>query len=862
MSSAPASAAIWCDAKAPPPPPPPPPPWCGLRPRYEVTARDDANHGRNGREMPAFEATITFGEWEEGAELLIDYGDAKFQLLSLWFAKQTMYTTSTTALVLARPPDGVSEQHVKFSARGDADVVPTIGCDSSVLSPPRPPPMPPRPPPPPPRPPRPPAPPPSPPHHAEPEKPKPPRVTASSCHAVQLEWEEPGRGDEGLAVVEYAALFSEVEGGGTTHVASGSVQATSYQVGGLRELGAYSFQVRAHNARGWSLPSERTPPLTMPSCSASRPARPAAPRLLQLGSCGATVGWRPLEGAAASGGAPITAYELLATPVVAGGAATATEAATASVVVRREAAADASSGDVSGLQPSTEYDFAVVARNVLGGGPPSEAVRATTPLSSTEHQPSQPLPPERASSSDDDGACDELLLRLPSLRHGCDQDRWLSLEWLTPDASPPGAWAAVPGSHLAPGAPLASDDGDAGGAGAAAPELAGGEVRLRGLDPTTLYAFRVVAHNGAGASQPSAASEPLLTNAGAASELGQPLNVVVTSASSYSLNWPPQPCRTAMRWRVTLLRPGGDAKAGEVLANETTGDRFAANSLRCPGGCAFTVAPAKGELRGQAVAALAPRAPVASAPLATAALPAAAAGAVRLELVLSRDFADEDLLEVQGEMIEQLAAALRAPTGQLRVVQMYAAGKCVVVDLLPPGGGFGGDSAEELKARLVERAEDSSSVLFAGRVTALLDAVRLLPGGAADGGDAAREKTLLSGLSSRKSAGSMLMLLLSAVVMALVTALVLGLLYGICRGVCQSGREHDGAGGAALLGGGGGGRTAAAGKHERLRSTEPDDLDGSTDDDDDDDASDEESRAPSGQRGADLPSPRAPSMDD
>ena len=56
--------AITCDAVVPPPPAPPPPPWCGLRPHYQLLKRDDADHGRNGREQPLMEAEVAFEVWE------------------------------------------------------------------------------------------------------------------------------------------------------------------------------------------------------------------------------------------------------------------------------------------------------------------------------------------------------------------------------------------------------------------------------------------------------------------------------------------------------------------------------------------------------------------------------------------------------------------------------------------------------------------------------------------------------------------------------------------------------------------------------------------------------------------------------
>ena len=194
-------------------PPPLAPPWCGLRPHYRVSARDDDDHGRAGREMPLFEVTVTFEVWESGSVVCIDYGVAKVQILSMWFAKQKGATLTTATLSLLPLPADSTELFVKYTARGSADIKPTISCTSTLKSPPAPPPLPPRPPPPPPRPPARPPPPPRPhppPYRAEPHQPKPPRVTATSCHGAKLEWHEPERGDKGLAVLKCAAVLETI----------------------------------------------------------------------------------------------------------------------------------------------------------------------------------------------------------------------------------------------------------------------------------------------------------------------------------------------------------------------------------------------------------------------------------------------------------------------------------------------------------------------------------------------------------------------------------------------------------------------------------------------------------------------------
>ena len=186
---------------------------------------------------------------------------------------------------------------------------------------------------------------------------------------------------------------------------------------------------------------------------------------------------------------------------------------------------------------------------------------------------------------------------------------------------------------------------------------------------------------------------------------------------------------------------------------------------------------------------------------------------MRVELAFSKDFADEDLLEVQEELLEQLSAALRVPAARLLLVQMYAAGQYAILDVLPaaPGAGSGGDTstkgeavaAEALEARLLELAEDTGSPLWQGRVSSLLASVRRL-------GPGDEERVLVSGLSGpgtrRGGKGSpVVMLLASLVGVGLAFGLVGPICYGICKGMFQGSGGGEGGGG-----GGAGTRTAAA----------------------------------------------------
>ena len=159
---------------------------------------------------------------------------------------------------------------------------------------------------------------------------------------------------------------------------------TSFEVGGLSERGTYTFNVRAHNARGWSVAGRQSAKITMPSCGALKPDAPLRPRLSQIGSCSASVAWAAPSGHG-TGGAPILEQEVRARPK--GSTAESADVVTASV---GPAAAEAV---VSGLQARTTYFFTVRARNVLGWSAPSDAISGSTPAASGSREPSQPLAP-------------------------------------------------------------------------------------------------------------------------------------------------------------------------------------------------------------------------------------------------------------------------------------------------------------------------------------------------------------------------------------------------------------------------------------------------------------------------------------
>jgi len=783
--SAPEAAKITCNARMPPPPAPPPPPWCALRPKYVVTARNDADHGRNGREMPMFEAEIKLEDWEVGAELTVEYLHP-VRVVSAWFGKQTSYTpTSTSFELLAMTPPPMK---IKFTARGNADVKPMIACVSSLLSPPFPPPRPPLPPRPPPKPPGAPPPPPSPgppPYHPEPDQPEAPEVSATSCHSVALTWTSPGLGDEKLPILEYAVLYRDNQG---THIASGSVASTSFEVGGLRTGGVYQFQLRAHNARGWSIAGQLSESFTIPSCSAAKPLAPTALRLITIGSCSARFKWQP-PAAVVANPAPVTAQELRAVPVSADGSSEGKAPGAGAIITSIDA--DATEGDIIGLQPLSEYAVTVRQRNAMGWSLPSSQIIAKTQAWSANTGPSRPMAPfsislkasdvpDPASSAFDASTtmlneptpCTSLLLRLPALRTGCDQDDFLTLEWMTA----PGLWTIVPASQFADCARSNAEPACSAGN---AMELRSSTVSLIGLQPYKAYTFRLIAHNRDGSSEPSHPSEQMLTPGITASAMVQAPGVTSTSAASFQLSWPSQRrCRPEMRWSVSMVRENVEGTGGVLVINSSvTEPPFGVNSVRCHNGCKFAVGPAPGMLREWDFAANEPHlSPTATTP----SLPGLEDGVVRVELMLVYGFADEDLLLVKQEMMNELAQSLRIAEDSFSIVLMYAAGQYTIVDFFSASS-----SSESVLQQLLHLASDVSSVMFDGRVLSRLAMVKRLYAGE-------KEEVLLSSIERRDSgfhkvgAGELIQLIVSGLALLMVGGVVGGICYGVCKTACAS----------------------------------------------------------------------------
>jgi hypothetical protein len=128
---------------------------------------------------------------------------------------------------------------------------------------------------------------------------------------------------------------------------------TSVIVGGLDNGTAYTFTVRARNLAGdsaFSTPSD-------PVVPAGEPSRATDVAVTRDGTT-ATVTWSPADG----NGSPVTGYVVTAAP----------DGDTV------EVGADATSAEVTGLDPEAEYTFAVTAANDVGEG--REAAPLTGPL--------------------------------------------------------------------------------------------------------------------------------------------------------------------------------------------------------------------------------------------------------------------------------------------------------------------------------------------------------------------------------------------------------------------------------------------------------------------------------------------------
>ena len=91
-----------------------------------------------------------------------------------------------------------------------------------------------------------------------------------------------------------------------------------------------------------------------------------------------------------------------------------------------------------------------------------------------------------------------------------------------------------------------------------------------------------------------------------------------------------------------------------------------------------------------------------------------ASSAARIELGFASDFGDEDLLVVSAELAETWGSVLSLPPDRLAVVQLYAAGRLAIVDMLPRDG----STADATVGALMSLATSPHSKLYGGRVSA------------------------------------------------------------------------------------------------------------------------------------------------
>ncbi|WP_084620462.1 fibronectin type III domain-containing protein [Agromyces italicus] len=164
-----------------------------------------------------------------------------------------------------------------------------------------------------------------------------------------VSWKAPAS-NGGSAITGYTVTSSP---GGKTATVSGS--ATTATVAGLTNGTAYTFTVKAQNAKGSSVASAASAAVT----PATVPGAPTGVSAV-AGSGKATVSW---VAPASNGGSAITGYTVTSSP----GGKTATVAGSATTAT------------VSGLANGTAYTFTVKATNAKGSSAASSASGAVTP---------------------------------------------------------------------------------------------------------------------------------------------------------------------------------------------------------------------------------------------------------------------------------------------------------------------------------------------------------------------------------------------------------------------------------------------------------------------------------------------------
>ena len=221
--------------------------------------------------------------------------------------------------------------------------------------------------------------------------------------------------------------------------------------------------------------------------------------------------------------------------------------------------------------------------------------------------------------------------------------------------------------------------------------------------PHTIAQFRLVARRGDMSSEPSAPTRQLLPGP-SGDKLQMAPAIEAIGSASYRVSWRQNigSCRPRLTWNLLLIRPppamysstigAAEADSGLVVASSLHDvSSFDATSLRCrPPGCAFRVqALGVAGFNGPADSAT-------SAYLPANPLPPRPFGAVRFEAKTSADFASSP--SPAAEFGSRLGAARacafgRCPPERISVREIYAEGRYVIFDLLPPSDAVGSGAA-------------------------------------------------------------------------------------------------------------------------------------------------------------------------
>lgn len=384
-------------------------------------------------------------------------------------------------------------------------------------------------------------------------------------------------------------------------------------------------------------PPPPSPPVMPPPPVSELAPKPPTKASAVSSSCGSVaLDWEP---SMAREGYPVIGYQITATRA---------DHSAAPYVVEVED----TKLELTGLLSGTRYAVTIRAKAAIGYGGPSEPLLLSTQPATTE--PQQPAdPPTLKITTDDD--CGGIDLTIPPLRPGCDGDQSYKLL-----ASTGGDWYTI------------------------REDLVSESVQLTALDPHTAYQFRLVAVNAVGESRPGHPSRPLVTDA-AHSFMGKGPQVWATSSASFQLKWPVSACRPHMEWDVVYaMREVGTKQRQWRLAegNPAPADgSFEVSTLRCSTGCAFKIRPIG--LKGW------DQWSEASVELVSPPLPPMPAGASRIELAfgtasvaLASASANPDTSAFGSAILADVAKVLSVDEGRLRLVEVRAAGRFVILDIL------------------------------------------------------------------------------------------------------------------------------------------------------------------------------------